>query len=111
MDFLQNPGPRSLQSTVGFAISASNHSNSEAPTQRRNNKLLEIIDIKSIHDTHVWSLDGSYHILTTRIVVDELFDLNKSKAIKHEIKTVTAKFDIKHSSIEIEKNGECNDTE
>jgi cobalt-zinc-cadmium efflux system protein len=68
--------------------------------------IAKIPNIKGIHDTHIWSLDGEHHILTTHIVFakqapdKDIFDTKCT--VKHELE----KFGIQHATIETEIEGE-----
>ena len=72
-------------------------------------KQLEKIDnVQSIHDTHIWSLDGSYHILTVHLVIDEMLSLDKMKEIKMRAKQILKEsFGIEHTTIELESQEEA----
>lgn len=69
--------------------------------------ILKIPKVKAAHDTHVWSLDGEHHILSTHAVVQK--DATKSEALsaKCQIKECIAKkFGIHHATVEIEYEDE-----
>ncbi len=62
--------------------------------------------VKDIHDTHVWSLDGSYHILTTHIVVLPSTTPEEILALKCLIREKISEFEVQHMTLEIEYAGE-----
>ncbi|MDN7025841.1 cation transporter [Methanoculleus sp. FWC-SCC1] len=61
---------------------------------------------RSIHDTHLWSLDGEHHILTTHIVVAGGGGYGAMREIKCRAKEAAAGLGISHATIEIEQEGE-----
>jgi cobalt-zinc-cadmium efflux system protein len=66
-----------------------------------------IIGVESVHHTHVWSLDGENHILTTHVVVDPDSDVDTLLRIKDDVRAVTGKLELAHSTIEIELGEDC----
>ncbi len=69
-------------------------------------KLLAIDNVKSVHHTHVWSLDGIHHVLTTHIVINGKATKEDVLQTKCAIKSLTEKLDFTHSTVEIEYEGE-----
>ncbi len=64
--------------------------------------------VKSLHDAHIWSLDGNYHILTLHVVIQQGNTDEELMAIKQEIKTILLKKGIEHPTIELElEDEEC----
>jgi cobalt-zinc-cadmium efflux system protein len=71
-------------------------------------KKLRVIDnVKSVHHTQVWSLDGIHHVLTTHIVVDRKATKDAVWHTKCAIKSLTDKMEFSHSTVEIEYEGEA----
>lgn len=65
--------------------------------------MMKIPKVKAVHDTHVWSLDGVHHILTTHVVVDENSNADDALHAKCQVKQCIAKqFGIGHATVEIE---------
>ncbi len=64
--------------------------------------LLEIKEVKNVHDLHVWSLDGNYHLMSAHFTVSS--KLTKQDVIELRITTdeICKIFDIYHNTIEIE---------
>jgi cobalt-zinc-cadmium efflux system protein len=74
-------------------------------TQLKKNPL-----IQDVHDTHIWSLDGEEHILSSHIVIKGNSTKEDIKKIKTEIKKNLINQGIKHSTLEIEFEDEiCED--
>lgn len=58
--------------------------------------------VSSTHHTHVWSLDGEHHVLTTHVVVDEQLSKVDARAVKDAIKRVLVAYEFSHITLEIE---------
>ncbi len=71
-------------------------------------KMKTLPSILAVHDTHVWSLDGENNILTTHIMVKSGLSKEDKIKIKREAKEIVQTYDIYHSTIELEEEGdEC----
>lgn len=69
--------------------------------------LLEIEGIISIHDLHIWSLDGINHCATLHVVVDDHF-----KSTKKKVREELHEHGIAHVTIEMETEAEpCGEQE
>ena len=72
-------------------------------------KIESIREVISIHDIHVWSLDGEHNILTTHVIVDKNLSLSKLCNLKKKIREVANSFNIQHVTMEFEtKEENCN---
>lgn len=69
-------------------------------------KISVLPDVQEVHDTHIWTMDGEYHILTTHVVVAENLDKERIILLKRKIKEVVSEFEIEHATLEIEREGE-----
>ena len=58
------------------------------------------------HHTHIWSLDGMHHVLTTHVVVDNNATKEDIILIKERIRDLMLAHDMDHSTVEIEYCGE-----
>ncbi len=58
--------------------------------------------VESIHDLHVWSLDGESHVMTLHLVCDESSD---RQAIRTAINEVSGKHGISQTTVEFEEEG------
>ncbi|WP_373731850.1 cation diffusion facilitator family transporter [Bacteroides heparinolyticus] len=66
--------------------------------------LLTINDVESVHDIHVWSLDGESHVLTLHVVTES----TTIEEIKQDIANIASNYNITHVTTEIERPGtEC----
>lgn len=66
----------------------------------------EIKDIESIHDLHIWSIDGDYNILTVHIVLSKNVSFNQTIEIKKQIRELLLEKGIEHVTIEFENSDE-----
>lgn len=64
--------------------------------------LLSKLSIISIHDIHLWSLDGEFNILSFHAVVDKNMQNNEIINLKSSIRELVAPLKINHTTIEIE---------
>lgn len=64
--------------------------------------LLSLESVQSIHHTHIWSLDGEHHVLTTHIVVDDSTSRDEILALKKTIKAYALQMQIEHVTVEVE---------
>lgn len=62
--------------------------------------------VESLHDLHVWSLDGARHALSVHVVVAGHPTLEEAQVIGTEVKrAVSAPFSIAHATVELECEG------
>jgi cobalt-zinc-cadmium efflux system protein len=66
--------------------------------------ILHIDEVGDIHDCHIWTLDGEYHIATIHITIKEkAFSWQKSKEVKEKIKKLLHdNFHLEHVTLELE---------
>src|SRR5690606_24250418 len=62
-------------------------------------------EVESTHDVHLWTLDGSYNILTTHIVLHEPLELVQMEQLKSRIKGQLRTEGVHHATIEVEVRG------
>lgn len=77
--------------------------------EKLENAILKLPNVKAIHDTHIWSLDGEHNILTTHLVFEHNAKENDMNDAKCRAKEIINKFNVGHSTIEIEKEEELCD--
>jgi len=70
------------------------------------NSLRQIDMVKGIHDTHIWSLDGNFHIITTHVMIPKEANPTQALKVKCEIREKICQQGIEHATIEIEYEGE-----
>ncbi len=66
--------------------------------------ILFVNGVQSVHDLHLWTMDGEYNIMTAHVVVTQNTDIPcLKKQLKEKLKTA----EIHHSTIEAEKENEA----
>lgn len=65
-------------------------------------RILNIPEVKSIHHTHLWTLDDENQVFTIHIVVRQLSNLGEIINIKKKVKEYLKQTDIAHATIDIE---------
>lgn len=58
--------------------------------------------VSGIHHTHVWSLDGEQHVLTTHVVLGDGAKKEQIRAIKSKIKELSERHGLAHTTVEFE---------
>ena len=58
--------------------------------------------VSGIHHTHVWSLDGEQHVLTTHVVLCDGAKKEQIRAIKSKIKELSERHGLAHTTVEFE---------
>lgn len=65
--------------------------------------ILSIPEVQSLHDLHIWSMDGEYNVLTVHLVVkDEIQNLNQTETLKQYMKEKLLALGINHPTFELE---------
>jgi cobalt-zinc-cadmium efflux system protein len=68
--------------------------------------LADIDKVLTTHHTHMWSLDGVHHVLTTHLVVEKDTTREEVIDIKGQALALVDNLDLAHTTIEIEYEGE-----
>lgn len=71
------------------------------PLEKLKEMLLNVNGVISVHDIHIWSMDGESHVMTLHIVTNG----NDTSTIKDSIMTIGKQFHITHITMEFEKEG------
>lgn len=69
-------------------------------------KIQSIDGILSLHDIHLWTLDGEENILTIHIVLSKAVTVEQETTIKEKVRLLCSQFNIQHATIEFEREGE-----
>lgn len=94
---------KSLRETAGLFLQAVPGSFEIKQIERQ----LEAIDcVESVHHTHIWSLDGEHHILTTHLAVGKNTTKEQTLEIKRAAKILLREYDFAHITTEIEYSPE-----
>jgi len=70
------------------------------------NKILKIEGLLTVHDLHIWSLDGENNILTVHVVLPEDAPCEIQEDMKSRIRQTCDSLNINHATIEFETEGE-----
>lgn len=73
----------------------------EVDMQQLVKDLSRVKGVKDIHDLHVWSLDGSYHVASFHVVINKA-DAVTASQIKENLLEKLQKYDIQHPTIQLE---------
>jgi len=65
-------------------------------------QLADIGRVCSVHHTHVWSMDGEHHVLTTHVVVDPSTTREGVQSLRADVEHLCAEFHFAHTTIEVE---------
>jgi cobalt-zinc-cadmium efflux system protein len=68
--------------------------------------LTNVPDVLSVHDLHVWSLDGESTILTAHLVIPRDSSLEDASAVKSAARRALSRKDIDHATLETERLGD-----
>lgn len=72
------------------------------------NKVVGLItdmeEVHSVHDCHVWTMDGEYNVFTAHVVLFSNYDINSVEPIKSAIKARLSDMYIHHITIEFENS-------
>lgn len=90
---------KNLRETLGLFLQS-------VPSNIQLDEIMQRVDalehVDSTHHTHVWSLDGEHHVLTTHVVVDEGISKPDVRRVKDAIKHVLQEYELSHITLEIE---------
>jgi len=94
---------RNLKKTLALFLQAVPEDFNLEEVKRR---LLSMEHVVSLHHTHLWSMDGEHHVLTTHLVVDPCTSRDEILVLKKEINSLTSDLDIAHTTLEVEYEDE-----
>lgn len=70
-------------------------------------RLREIRDIDDVHDIHVWSMDGSYHVLTAHVVMRQGIEPKDVIAARGSAIRLLKDLNIQHPTLQMEFSAEA----
>lgn len=65
-------------------------------------KFESVVNVESVHHTHIWSLDGKHHVLTSHIKLEEVNSLHEVEEVKNRVKELVKEYNLEHITIETE---------
>lgn len=69
-------------------------------------QLRGIEHVDDVHDLHIWSLDGSNHVLTAHIVLNKPLECEAQAHVKNLVRRLLKENGIHHATLEIEQSAE-----
>ena len=73
----------------------------DIPVDKLKEQILELPDVESVHDVHIWSLDGDSHVMSLHVVSFTF----KTQSLKQQIYDIASQYHISHVTVDIEKPG------
>jgi cobalt-zinc-cadmium efflux system protein len=78
----------------------------EVEIKKLEQMMRQINGVKSVHDTHIWTLDGKYNILSIHLVVAKNVSLLDTVKIKQQARNLAKEQKVQHATFEIGMEGE-----
>ena len=69
-------------------------------------KILAVDQVKSLHHTHIWSLEGEHHVFTTHVCLKDIKNFTQILEAKASIKRILREYSFSHYTIETELDQE-----
>jgi len=66
------------------------------------NEIREIQHVTSLHQTHIWSMDGEHHVFTTHVKLSKINGFDDLLQIKKKLNLIMKKYPFEHHTIETE---------
>ena len=78
----------------------------EVDSELIQSEILKINSVESIHDIHLWSVDGIYNVMTIHVVLRQAKSMEELKEIKKQIRDLLKTKGIEHATLEFETEDE-----
>jgi cobalt-zinc-cadmium efflux system protein len=69
-------------------------------------EVLQLGEIADVHDMHVWTLDGNYHVLSAHLVLRESRPVHELTAVRGRVNQLLKQHKIDHITVQFEVAGE-----
>lgn len=69
-------------------------------------RILGVGHVKSLHHTHVWSLEGEHHVFTTHVKLENITAFSQILDTKRRIKDILREYNFSHYTVETELDEE-----
>lgn len=69
-------------------------------------EVLQLDEIADVHDMHVWTLDGTYHVLSAHLVLHESRPVHELTAVRTRVNQLLKRHHIDHITVQFEVTGE-----
>jgi cobalt-zinc-cadmium efflux system protein len=81
----------------------------EIEPEKIESSITDFEEVLEVHDCHIWTMDGTYHILSIHVVLKEHLQMDQLIVLKQKIKERVKKLNIDHITLEFESPEEqCN---
>ena len=95
---------RNLRESMKILLQATPPNISPTEVEER---LVQVPGVQSIHDLHIWTLDGTYNVLTLHAVIAPELQGQQTESIKKRLRQAMADIDIQHVTVELETTEEA----
>lgn len=72
------------------------------PVEEVRNRILAVPHVRSLHHTHVWSLEGEHHVFTSHVRLHDIQTFSQVVGVKTQIKAILKEYPFSHYTIETE---------
>lgn len=69
-------------------------------------KIKSLEHVRSMHHTHVWSLEGESHVFTTHVLLCDIHDFRQMTEVKKQIRELLKPYHFSHFTVELELSEE-----
>ena len=76
-------------------------------TEAIREQIRSLDSIMDVHDLHVWTLDGNYHVLTAHLVLPDNRRIHELAAVRAEVHQLLTQHQIDHITLQLEIAGEA----
>ena len=94
---------RNLNKTIRIFLQAKPD---EVDLKKLEKDILNIENILSFHDLHLWSMDGEYYVITIHLVIPDDLGNDELLKLKKEIRSLLRECKIEHATLEVERESE-----
>ena len=70
------------------------------------NKLQQIPNVSSLHHTHVWSLDGEHHVVTSHLVLENISRYKQMDDVRQQALKALEEWEFSHHTLQLELDKE-----
>lgn len=72
-------------------------------------EILAVGNVQSLHHTHVWSLEGSQHVFTSHLKLENIESFGQIQDIKEKVRQILKKYKFEHYTVQTEIDNESCD--
>lgn len=69
-------------------------------------KLLKVPHVNSIHHTHIWSLDGQHHVLSSHLVLEDIVRFQQIDEVRQQAVQALEAWEFSHHTLQLELDKE-----